>query len=100
MFDATMPGLGGATTSFAEALTFFSRLEPVSPPEIAEEVATVADGLERLAEAFGEYQGVEAERALEAIQAAAEVDLAELSDAAEEIEQFASRHCVAVNEVG
>lgn len=85
----------GTREEITDSAAFFTGLEAEAPEPISDEVSTVADGLNAMAEAFGqaEAQGIEA---VEAVQEIADVNLDEIASAAEQVEQYAVENCETV----
>lgn len=83
----------GSEAEIAEAATFFRQLQRSAPEEISPQVATVADGLETVGEAFGDLDGAGGVDAIEGVQEAAGVDLDEVSRAAQEVREYAAANC-------
>lgn len=83
----------GSRAELTDASAFFRTLEVEAPEEISSEVSTVAEGLEAMSAAFGEYEGAEGLEALQAVQEAAEIDLDEVSAAADDVQAYAVENC-------
>lgn len=83
----------GSEAEIAEAATFFRQLQRSAPEEISPQVATVADGLESIGEAFGQLDGAGGVDAIQGVQEAADVDLDEVSRAAQEVREYAAENC-------
>lgn len=93
-------GSFGTQAEIAEAATFFRQLQRTAPEEISPRVATVADGLESMGEAFADLEGAGGLDAIQGVQEAAGVDLDEVSRAAEDVRQYAAENCEDVEPAG
>jgi hypothetical protein len=90
----TVPGVAGTTQStLLDLLQFFRQLDDVAPAPIADDVSTVVDGLEERVDALAEFDGVEGEAALDAVQGATDVDLEALAESIDAVDEYASRNC-------
>lgn len=89
----------GSQAEFTDAAAFFRTLEAEAPQEISSDVTTVADGLEAMSAAFADYEGAEGIEALQAVQEAADVDLDEVSAAADDVQAYAVENCENVEPV-
>jgi hypothetical protein len=64
----------------------------------ATDASTVVEGLEELVDALAEFDGVEGEAALEAVQGATDVDLEELAESIDAVDEYASQNCDGVGD--